>query len=78
MKCPIVLLSLLFTAAPLAAQEKAEEENANTEKEEVQVAQAEPDKKETKSKKETEKDADDYRPTEEISEDLSVSYPIDI
>ena len=25
-----------------------------------------------------ERDADDYRPSEEISEDLSVSYPVDI
>ena len=25
-----------------------------------------------------EKNADDYRPSEEISEDLSVSYPVDI
>ncbi|MGL6160126.1 hypothetical protein [Microbulbifer sp.] len=71
MKWTVIFLSLAFISAPLTAQDKAEEENTETEKE-VQVAQAERDKKKT------EKDADDYRPTEEISEDLSVSYPIDI
>ncbi|WP_308363683.1 MULTISPECIES: hypothetical protein [unclassified Microbulbifer] len=69
MKWTVIFLSLVFTSAPLTAQDKAEEEN--TEKE-VQVAQADRDKKKT------EKEADDYRPSEEISEDLSVSYPIDI
>lgn len=69
MKWPVIILSLLFLSAPLVAQEKTEESEGEKP---VKVAQAKTDKKNE------EHDADDYKASEEISEDLSVSYPIDI
>ncbi len=69
MKWPAMILSLLFLSAPLLAQEKTKE---SEEEEPVKVAQAKTDKKSEES------NADDYKASEEISEDLSVSYPVDI
>ncbi|SHF61403.1 hypothetical protein SAMN04487965_2390 [Microbulbifer donghaiensis] len=68
MKWTLILLSLLYLSFPLSAQEQPQEQ----EEEPVKVAQAKPDKETEKS------DADDYKASEEISEDLSVSYPVDI
>ncbi|SEA37123.1 hypothetical protein [Microbulbifer marinus] len=68
MKWHAIVLGFLFVALPLSAQE----ETAQQEEESVKVAQAKPDKDSEKS------GADDYKASEEISEDLSVSYPVDI
>lgn len=68
MKWTAILLSFLFASVPLSAQEQAQEQ----EEEPAKVAQAKPDNQSGKS------DADDYKASEEISEDLSVSYPVDI
>jgi len=69
MKWPAIVLCLLSLPAPLLAQESSGEDE---EGEAVKVAQAK-----TEETKET-GDPDDYKATEEISEDLSVSYPVDI
>ncbi|MFC6634652.1 hypothetical protein [Microbulbifer taiwanensis] len=60
------LLCLVLASTSLATEEKNEEEKTVT----VALAKSE--------KKSKESDADDYKASEEISEDLSVSYPVDI
>ncbi|WP_323846917.1 hypothetical protein [Microbulbifer magnicolonia] len=71
MQWPVLTLALLLFSTPLAAEEKAEEAQEHEEKP-VEVAQAKPNPQAGTS------DADDYKASEEISEDLSVSYPVDI
>lgn len=77
--CNALLLAtlLLGTGAPVSAQESSAEDGG--EKPE-QAAQAQEVKKTktTKIKAQSAKNADSYEASEEISEDLSVSYPVDI
>ena len=68
----ILFLSLLIIL-PLPAQEAAQEP-ADSGSEEVQKAE----KDEAKKKSLTQKSPDTFKPSEKISEDLSVSFPVDI
>lgn len=72
------LLALLGTAllslAAVAQEKDGEEKESDKPAEAVKVAQAKADAEREKDAT----DADDYEASEEISEDLSVSYPIDI
>ncbi|MFS1524799.1 hypothetical protein ACL7TT_11905 [Microbulbifer sp. 2304DJ12-6] len=65
------LILFLFLSLPLFAQDKqdAERVSDNT------VVQK---KNEVENNKSDGKRSDDYKASEEISEDLSVSYPVDI
>lgn len=84
---PLIFSLLIFPAAFVSAPLVAQEESAEAGQEPVKVAQTKIERK-TKSKTEaksadkstdTQKsNVDDYKSTEEISEDLSVSYPVDI
>lgn len=73
-------LLLITTLLPLTAatQEQAEQKSET----QAPIAQTVPAVEKApaaeKSPKRSEQDADDYRASEEISEDLSVSYPVDI
>ncbi|AOS96976.1 hypothetical protein AUP74_01540 [Microbulbifer aggregans] len=80
---PMILLgalmfsvSIAFASASIAAEEATEAEKE--EQEPVQVAQVEEKASESGSSGSTGNDADEYEATEEISEDLSVSFPVDI
>ncbi|MFA0811204.1 hypothetical protein [Microbulbifer epialgicus] len=65
-----LIFILLFSSVPLA------QEDLDTKKEPVpQIAQKKTDGKKNKNNK---SNSDDYKASEEISEDLSVSYPVDI
>ncbi|WKT61186.1 hypothetical protein Q2E61_03055 [Microbulbifer thermotolerans] len=69
MKTTLWMIGLLLLSAPLAAQENSDQ----SEKEKtLEIAQAQ------KAQSEETADPDDYQASEEISEDLSVSYPVDI
>lgn len=71
---PWKVLLLLTSLLPLtlAAQEQAEQDSDS------EASPVEAQQTANKPPKRSEQNADDYRPSEEISEDLSVSYPIDI
>ena len=56
------------------SQQQAEQQGSGKAADESQV----PQQARNSSGQRAEKNADDYRPSEEISEDLSVSYPVDI
>lgn len=66
----ILILTALQSPAVLAQGEQDEEKEPLT-----QVAQKKTDENKSKSSK---RSSDDYKASEEISEDLSVSYPVDI
>ncbi|WP_444908701.1 hypothetical protein [Microbulbifer sp. TRSA005] len=65
----IILILIILLPSYLFAQEK---EDTN----EMTVAQA--NKEKTEKNKRRGNRSDDYKSSEEISEDLSVSYPVDI
>ncbi|BBM00627.1 hypothetical protein [Microbulbifer sp. GL-2] len=66
----LLILTALQSPAVLAQGEQDEEKEPLT-----QVAQKKTDENKSKSSK---RSSDDYKASEEISEDLSVSYPVDI
>ncbi|WP_445365507.1 hypothetical protein ACJJJB_00595 [Microbulbifer sp. ANSA001] len=66
-----IFIFILLLPSFLFAQEKQEKEGETL----TQVAQKKPDEKKSKSSKSS---SDDYKASEEISEDLSISYPVDI
>ncbi|WP_020411895.1 hypothetical protein [Microbulbifer variabilis] len=66
-----IFIFILLLPSFLIAQEKQEKEGETL----TQVAQKKSDEKKSKSSKSS---SDDYKASEEISEDLSVSYPVDI
>lgn len=68
------LLCAALVSAPVAAQEDSEKKDTDEKTEPVKVAQSEAGDESEKAST----DADDYQASEEISEDLSVSYPVDI
>lgn len=73
----LIPLVLLLLCLPLAAQETDDSETEGSAGEQP----AEESQKESQAEDgESDKDStdDDFRPSEEISEDLSVSFPVDI
>ncbi|WP_193164958.1 hypothetical protein [Microbulbifer hainanensis] len=85
MKWFATLFACILITLPAFAQEpatdKAATEQADSESQAAQTQTSEsaaPPKAKRVAQKETPKDADDYHASEEISEDLSVSYPVDI
>lgn len=68
----ILLLVTALLPLTVAAQEQVEQDS-DSEAPPVEAQQTA-----DKPPKRSEQNADDYRPSEEISEDLSVSYPVDI
>ncbi|MCW8126505.1 hypothetical protein [Microbulbifer halophilus] len=71
------LLCVAAISAPTVAQDESgesEKEDTGETTEPVKVAQAKAGDEDKKAST----DADDYEASEEISEDLSVSYPVDI
>lgn len=75
----LTLSVVLSPAALISSPLMAQEESAETEENSVKVAQVKAKEKAQAKDTDTKKDkVDDYQATEEISEDLSVSYPVDI
>lgn len=75
----LTLSVVLSPAALISSPLMAQEESAETEEKSVKVAQVKAKEKAQAKDTDTKKDkVDDYQATEEISEDLSVSYPVDI
>ncbi|WP_226644541.1 hypothetical protein [Microbulbifer variabilis] len=67
----IILVLIILLPSYLIAQEKEDTD-------EITVAQANKEKPEKNKEKRKSNRSDDYKSSEEISEDLSVSYPVDI
>ena len=85
MKWFATLLAAALLSLPALAQETATDDATTTQADsENQAAQAQtsepaaPPKAKKVAQKKTPENADDYHASEEISEDLSVSYPVDI
>ncbi|MEX2962625.1 hypothetical protein [Microbulbifer sp. TYP-18] len=87
----LVLFVATLLSLPVSAQEQTSGDTAGQQQAEQQPKQQTKQQSERKpgqqetipaqarnSESSTQSDADDYRATEEISEDLSVSYPVDI
>ncbi|QFT53603.1 hypothetical protein [Microbulbifer sp. THAF38] len=67
----IILVLIILLPSYLLAQEKEDTD-------EITIAQANKEKPEKNKGKRKSNRSDDYKSSEEISEDLSVSYPVDI
>jgi len=67
----VILILTVLQSPSLLAQEEQDGEKEPL----AQVAQKKTDENKSKSSK---RSSDDYKASEEISEDLSVSYPVDI
>ncbi len=73
-----VLACLMLTGSPAQAQDDNTEAEAAKETEVKAQAQEKPATEEKKKTTQTKKTNDTFIPSEEISEDLSVSFPVDI
>ncbi|GAB2880484.1 hypothetical protein ACCI51_07100 [Microbulbifer echini] len=66
----ILLILITFFSAYLVAEEQQDNDKISV----AQVNKEKPDKNKNKRRS----NSDDYKSSEEISEDLSVAYPVDI
>lgn len=82
----LLLIALLLGGTPLSAQQESQDADAAAEEQtqnEQQGAQTQDEEERQATGDDTEdaprqSDDDTFRPSEEISEDLSVSFPVDI
>lgn len=74
---PALILSALLAVSASAEEETAEEQEESVQAQPVQVAEEQSPAAGNANRREA-TNADQYQASEEISEDLSVSFPVDI